>query len=69
MREESCGLKSSMLEVRGGTRDTNKGCVGAMKKREGSREVRWATTVIDWRGRNGLEKGEQMRGDRGRGAA
>lgn len=33
MRQESCGLKSLMLEVRGGTRDTNKGWKGEKKKK------------------------------------
>lgn len=46
-----------MLEVKGGTRDTNKG------KKAKTREVKWADVVIDWR------KEEQMRGEMAEGAA
>lgn len=49
MRGESCGLKSSMLEVRGGTRDTNKGCGGEKKRRDQSSDM--ANAVTDWRER------------------
>lgn len=70
MIDENCGLKSSTLEVRRGTRDKNKGCGGAKKiKNEGTRKVRWANAVIDWRGRERAGKEEQMRGERGGGAA
>lgn len=67
MREESCGLKSLMLEVRGGTRDTNKGCEGAKKRRDQRSEMGKCCHRSERKGKGWKE--EQMRGERGGGAA